>query len=80
MGEESIHVLRGLDMAVKQGELLAIEGRASRREPFIAGTEPKRSAPPLEPEEEEGAETGHDGYVEVGSDPSEHPSPDPDDR
>ena len=28
MGEESIHVLRGLDLAVKQGELLAIEGRS----------------------------------------------------
>jgi lipoprotein-releasing system ATP-binding protein len=28
MGEESIHVLRGLDIAVKQGELLAIEGRS----------------------------------------------------
>ena len=52
--------------------LLAVEGRASRMEPFIAGTEPKRSAPPVEPEEEDlGA--GQDGYVEVGSDPAEHP-------
>jgi penicillin-binding protein 1A len=32
--------------------LLAVDGRASRMEPFIAGTQPKRSAPPLvEPED-----------------------------
>jgi penicillin-binding protein 1A len=54
--------------------LLAVEGRASRMEPFIAGTEPKRSAPPPEPEEED-VDAGQDGYVEVGSDPSEHPAP-----
>ena len=28
MGEETINVLRGLDLAVRQGELLAIEGRS----------------------------------------------------
>ena len=55
--------------------LLAVEGRASRMEPFVAGTEPKRSAPPLVEPEEEGADTGQDGYVEVGSDPSQHPVP-----
>ena len=54
--------------------LLAVQGRASRIEPFIAGTEPKRSAPPVEPEEE-GADMGHGGYVGVRGDRSEHPVP-----
>ena len=54
--------------------LLAVEGRASRTEPFVAGTEPKRSAPPVEPEEEEDAETGQGRYVEVGGHPADHPA------
>jgi len=49
--------------------LLAVDGRPSRMEPFVAGTEPKRSAPTVEPEEE-GADTGQGGYVEVGGHPS----------
>jgi penicillin-binding protein 1A len=33
--------------------LLAVEGRSSRMEPFTAGTEPKRSAPPPDEEDED---------------------------
>jgi penicillin-binding protein 1A len=33
--------------------LLAVDGRASRMEPFIAGTEPKRAAPQPQPEPDE---------------------------
>jgi penicillin-binding protein 1A len=50
--------------------LLAVKGRAARLEPFIAGTEPKRSAPPPEPEEE-GEDTGQGPYVGLDGDPSE---------
>jgi penicillin-binding protein 1A len=49
--------------------LLAVDGRPSRTEPFVAGTEPKRSAPTVEPEEE-GADTEQGGYVEMGGHPS----------
>jgi hypothetical protein len=45
--------------------LLAVDGRASRMEPFVAGTEPRRSAPQPSAEPDE-------VLVEAGSDGVRH--------